>query len=153
MSNLLLDEARAFCEKVHKQIPLAGALDFQVSHYDGHSLVLTAPLAKNYNDKGTAFAGSIYSIAVISGWFYTMLLADREFGPCEVAAGKTQMDFTAPLEADLVATVVSPSGEDLDAFRQYMERKGRARLPLEVILGDGKQETGRFSAAFSAWRK
>lgn len=31
-------------------------------------LIIRAPLSANVNDKGTVFAGSIYSAAVLAGW-------------------------------------------------------------------------------------
>ena len=48
-------------------------MGLEVSHYDGQSLSLTAPLNLNDNDKGTAFGGSLYCAAVMAGWGYFYL--------------------------------------------------------------------------------
>ena len=36
--------------------------------YSGHAITLSAPLAPNINDKGTAFAGSTAGLATLTGW-------------------------------------------------------------------------------------
>ena len=53
---------------LHDEIPLTRAMDVRVAAYDGNLLRLTAPLSPNVNDKGTAFGGSLYSLAVLCGW-------------------------------------------------------------------------------------
>ena len=59
------DEMKAF---LYQHIPLAVAMQVNIDDYDGQHLVISAPLAVNNNDKGTAFAGSISSLATVSGW-------------------------------------------------------------------------------------
>ena len=64
------DEMKAF---LYQHIPLAVAMQVNIDAYDGQHLVISAPLAVNNNDKGTAFAGSISSLATVSGWIALML--------------------------------------------------------------------------------
>ncbi len=42
---------------------------------DDEPVVLRAPLAPNANHKGTAFGGSLYSLAVLTGWAWAHALS------------------------------------------------------------------------------
>src|SRR5260221_14194186 len=52
----------------HRDIPPAAAMAIQVAAYDGRTLTVRAPLAANRNLHGTAFAGSLFSVCVLTGW-------------------------------------------------------------------------------------
>jgi thioesterase domain-containing protein len=47
-------------------LDLAVAMDIAIESYDRSSLVLSAPLEKNINDKNTAFGGSLYVLNVMT---------------------------------------------------------------------------------------
>ena len=63
-----MDELTQLRDVLHKEIPLTRAMGVEVESYDGSCLVLAAPLAPNINHKSTAFGGSLYSLAVLTGW-------------------------------------------------------------------------------------
>ena len=52
----------------HRDIPPAAAMAIEVAGYDGRTLSVRAPLAANRNVHGTAFAGSLFSACVLTGW-------------------------------------------------------------------------------------
>lgn len=64
-------------QMLHREIPLTRAMDLSVVAYDGETLRLAAPLAPNVNDKGTAFGGSLYNVAVLCGWSLLRLKLDE----------------------------------------------------------------------------
>jgi thioesterase domain-containing protein len=49
-------------------IPLSQYMQLQVSGFDGYQLTCSAPLAPNINLHHTMFAGSIYTLATLTGW-------------------------------------------------------------------------------------
>lgn len=58
---------------IDRSIPIAGdAMKLRICYISNDKLRLFCPLAPNANDKGTAFAGSIYSALVLSGWALAM---------------------------------------------------------------------------------
>jgi thioesterase domain-containing protein len=59
---------------LYSEIPLTKAIGIEVCEFTGLSLTLKAPLEKNINHKCTAFGGSLYSVAVLSGWGLIYLL-------------------------------------------------------------------------------
>ena len=50
------------------EFTLAKHIGIVVESADDDAVVLRAPLAPNANYKGTAFGGSLYSVAVLTGW-------------------------------------------------------------------------------------
>ena len=51
--------------RIDREIVLAKPMGIIVEAADERALVLRAPLAPNANHKGTAFGGSLYSLAVL----------------------------------------------------------------------------------------
>mgnify|MGYP003508731317 CR=1 FL=1 len=59
---------------VSKSAPrAAAAMAIAVETYDGTTLTVRAPLAPNRNLHGTAFAGALFSVCVLTGWGATWL--------------------------------------------------------------------------------
>src|SRR5262245_66399410 len=56
-----------------REIPLAAAIGIETTGYDGGELRVRAPLDANRNVHGTAFAGSLFSVCVLTGWGSTWL--------------------------------------------------------------------------------
>ncbi|HSG51460.1 MAG TPA: bifunctional GNAT family N-acetyltransferase/hotdog fold thioesterase [Rheinheimera sp.] len=51
-----------------KTIPLSQFMQLGINSFDGNALCCQAPLAPNINLHGTMFAGSIYTLATLTGW-------------------------------------------------------------------------------------
>ena len=117
---------------MHAHVPLAKAGGITVSHYDGQSLSMTAPLALNINDKGTAFGGSLQNLSVMLCWGMTFLKAKEMNLPGDIVVASSDMQFLRPLKEDLVATVRSPAEDVLEQFSAYFKEKGRASIKYEV---------------------
>lgn len=49
-------------------IPLSAYMQLSIERFDGYQLQCTAPLAPNINLHQTMFAGSIYTLATLTGW-------------------------------------------------------------------------------------
>lgn len=52
----------------HREIPLAAAIGIEIATSTDDELTVHAPMAANVNVHGTAFAGSLFSVAVLAGW-------------------------------------------------------------------------------------
>ena len=121
---------------ITQHVPLVAAAGVEVDHYDHQSLVLSAPLTKNINDKGTAFGGSLYNLCVVTGWGLTWLLS-REFElEGDIVVAKGEIEYLRPLRDRLVATVSRPTTETLKHFRDSYARRGKAVLQQAVSIPD-----------------
>jgi thioesterase domain-containing protein len=79
----LLDDASYGAQYLRRRIrdefPLARHIGIEVEYAADDRLVLTAPFEPNANHNGTAFGGSQFCIAVLTGWAWaTRYLAARQ---------------------------------------------------------------------------
>ncbi len=128
--------AKALEQFVLTHVPLAKAADVAVDLYDGNTLVLSAPLAANINDKGTAFGGSLYNLCVMAGWGMTWIKAQELGLEGEIVVAKGEIDYLRPLKGRLVATVAPPEPEELGHFEQSYRKRGKAVMMQNVVIPD-----------------
>ena len=132
------------------RIPLAAAMQVEVRRLDARGLALAAPLAPNRNHIGTAFGGSLQGLATLAGWGATLVAAgDPE--RIGVVIRTAEMRFRAPVAGELVATAEWPEPARVADLRAQLESLGRARLTVEVDVGDERaQAAASFRGEFVA---
>jgi thioesterase domain-containing protein len=131
-------------------IALAKHIGVVVESVDDHTLVLRAPLEPNANHKGTAFGGSLYSLAALAGWGWTTrYLAIRGIS-VEVVIQESNMRFLQPVHGELRAHLLAPGAADIDKLRKMLERAGRGRIQLRVELRNGTAVAALFEGLFAA---
>ncbi|NRP16120.1 YiiD C-terminal domain-containing protein [Marinobacterium sp. xm-a-152] len=127
---------QAFLSWLHQAIPLTAAMQIDEIDYTGNQLQLSAPLEPNLNDKGTGFAGSIASIATLSGWcLLTLWLRERGID-ADVMIAKSEQRYLAPVTDRLKAVATLPDDAVVEQFWQRFQEKLRARLPISVAVGN-----------------
>ena len=121
---------------LHTHIPLAGAMGVKVESYLDGKLVLTAPLSANHNHLGTAFGGSLATLATLAG--YALLWVELGDRDAHIVIGKSEVHYRSPVRGDLRAVCERPDPATLATFKAQFARKEKARLTLKVTLdGDG----------------
>jgi thioesterase domain-containing protein len=116
---------------LHSEIPLAKAIGVEVCEFTGLSLTLKAPLEKNINHKCTAFGGSLYSVAVLSGWGLIYLLLKQHDVSGHIVIQESNTKFLKPVVSDITAKCSFESTEQYEKFIAMYTRKGKARIQLE----------------------
>jgi thioesterase domain-containing protein len=117
----------------HRDIPPAAAMAIEVASYDGNTLTVRAPLAANRNVHGTAFAGSLFSVCVLTGWGATWLaLRERGYSGSIVVAD-SQIKYRRAVAGDIVCRCDTEPAV-LDAALAQFEATGRATLPLTCMI-------------------
>src|ERR1700679_3298611 len=112
--------------------------------------VLRAPLAPNANYKGTAFGGSLYSVAVLTGWAWvTRYLAARGLA-ADAVIQESSVRFLAPVLGVLRASAAAPSEAQIEKFRKMLQRAGRGRIRLRVEINYGDTVAALFVGVFAA---
>jgi len=136
--------------RIDRDIALAKHIGVVVEAADDHALVLCAPLQPNANHKGTAFGGSLYSVAVLTGWAWaTRYLAMRGIS-ADAVIQESNVQFLAPVHGDLRAHLAAPAAAKIDKFRKMLERAGRGRIQLRVELRNEASVAARFEGLFAA---
>ena len=112
--------------------------------------MLRAPLAPNANFKGTAFGGSLYSLAVLTGWAWvTRYLAARGVA-ADAVIQESSMRFLSPVKGELRASAAAPSAAQIDKFRKMLQRAGRGRIRLRVEIIYEQTQATLFEGVFAA---
>jgi len=136
--------------RIDGEIALAKHIGVVVERADDHDLVVSAPLQPNGNHKGTAFGGSLYCVAVLTGWAWaTRYLAMRGIA-ADAVIQESNVQFLAPVHGRLRAHLAPPGSAEIDKFRRMLERAGRGRIQLRVELRQGPGVAARFDGMFAA---
>jgi thioesterase domain-containing protein len=139
--------------RISAEFPLALHIGISVERADDGGLELIAPFAPNANFKGTAFGGSLFSIAVLAGWAWvTRYLATKRIA-ADAVIQKSTIHYLAPVHGVLKATLLSPSAGNVEKFQKMMQRAGRGRLWLGVEIRQGAVLATRFEGIFAATRR
>ena len=137
-------------ERIDREIMLARPMGVIVESADESGLVLRAPLAPNANHKGTAFGGSLYSLAVLTGWAWlTRFLATRKLD-AEAVIQESSMRFLKPVHGEMRACLENPAAADIDKFQKMLVRADRGRIRLQVKMHEGSTLATIFDGLFAA---
>jgi len=124
----------ALQDKIRSTIPLSEAMQFEIVELDANSIRVRAPLSPNINIHGTGFAGSIYSLAVLTGWAMCMHILTLENIKGELVVGKAEIKYRSAVTGDIECQCEV----DKSARQAFVERnlkKGKSKLELEVVVG------------------
>lgn len=110
-------------------------MQFHIVSLDAESIEISAPLAPNINIHGTAFAGSIYSLAILAGWALATHLVEEAGADADVVVAKAKIAYRTPI-ADRVRCVTHATRAERDAFIAGLNGKGKGFLKLEVEIGN-----------------
>lgn len=132
----------------HDQIPLSKAMGVVVESFDEGRLVLTAPLAPNHNHLGTAFGGSLSVMTTLAG--YGLLWLQLDDKSAHIVIRKSSIKYKRPVRGELRAVCESPDEARFAAFKAQFERKGKARIKLQVRIVEDDQDCVEFEGEFVA---
>jgi thioesterase domain-containing protein len=151
MTATVKHDPAALTEFVQTHLPIAQEMGITVEHYDGNSLTLVAPLDPNINDKGTAFGGSIYCVAVFTCWGMVYLKA-REYGlqAPNVVVAKGEIDYLKPVNGVIRATCSLVDDSVFDEFWLHYQQRGKAKVDLtSQVQDDNGERLAHFSGKYA----
>lgn len=135
--------------RILADIPIARHIGVRVVEFDGRTLVLSAPLAANSNHKGTAFGGSLFSLAVLAGWgLLTLKLGERGVQG-ELVIQDSRVSYLLPVSGELTARATLPGDGEVDRFLRAVDRYRKGRVRLRVAIEHGGREAVRFEGTFA----
>jgi thioesterase domain-containing protein len=124
-----------------KHLPMARAAQVKIDDYTGEQLVVSAPLAENINDKGTAFGGSLYNVCVIAAWGMTHLVAKELELAGDIVVAKGEINYLRPLKSRLIACAIKPEAEQLERASLHHKTRGKSVFSVHVTVMDENQQT------------
>ena len=136
--------------RIDKEIRLAKHIGIVVEAVGDEGVVLRAPLAPNSNHKGTAFGGSLYSVAVLTGWAWLTRYLVLHGVVADAVIQESNMKFVKPVHGELKATLSAPPHAEIERFLRMLKRAGRGRITLSSTMHDGEALVAQFEGVFAA---
>lgn len=131
----------------HRDIPLAAAMGIGVESYDGAVLTAHAPLTLNRNVHGTAFAGSLFSLCVLTGWGATWLkLRERGLSGTIVVAD-SRIQYRKAVSGPLVCRC-TPDASAFERGLAEFQSTGRLRVDLVCTIDVGDRHAVNFTGTY-----
>ena len=135
---------------LHEQIPLSRALAVRVEHAGPELVRLSAPLAPNLNHRGTAFGGSVASLAILAGWSWLLTrVVDRRPMP-RLVIQEQIVEYLAPIDAAFEASCPAPAEAAWCRFLRSLDERGRGRLELAAEVTSEGRVAARFRGLYVA---
>jgi thioesterase domain-containing protein len=134
-------EAALQLEKlIHKTIPLGKAMDLHVIELTDNFISLQAPVAhNNINIHGTAFAGSIYSMCVLTGWGFMHMRLLKESIKADVVVAQAEIRYLKPINEKIFCRC-EVKEEDYAEFSQRLLDAGKASIAVVVHALEDENE-------------
>jgi thioesterase domain-containing protein len=131
----------------HRTIPISAAMEVEVVELASGVLTVRAALAPNVNVHGTAFAGSLYSICVLTGWGFCWLELDARGLDAQIVVADARIEYLRPVRGEIVCRC-APDRNELAAELQPLATSGRAAIELDCAITDRQRPAVRFSARY-----
>jgi thioesterase domain-containing protein len=120
----------------HREIPLAAAMRIGVAECADEALLVRAPLAENINVHGTAFAGSLYSVCVLTGWGTVWLALERHGLSGRIVVANASIRYRRAVTGEILCRCELDRAAQ-QRFAEQLAAEKRAALTLECwIDGD-----------------
>lgn len=131
-------------EDLFADIVPAKTLQISISKQWKNGIELTAPLAVNLNDKGSAFAGSVSSILTLAGWALITRQLDEAGLSADVMVVESATQFSAAIRSNLIARAETTEAEMTRVLKE-LEQRGRSRIRIESTIQEHASMTASFA--------
>jgi thioesterase domain-containing protein len=135
----------------HTEIPISAAMQIRIESFRDDVLELHAALAPNVNVHGTAFAGSLYAVAALTGWglVWLKLKEHRLEGHIVIAEGAIR--YERPVAEDIVARARFDSALHAPALARLRDSR-RCRLSLTCAIVTTAGSAATFTGEYAVRR-
>jgi len=132
----------------HEEIPISAAMGIRVASFEDDTLETRAALAPNVNVHGTAFAGSLYAIAALTGWGLTWLQLRRHAYAGSIVIAEGNIRYVRPVAAEIVARCRFDASLQAPAIDRLRET-GKCRFTLECAITADDADAALFSGQYA----
>ena len=119
----------------HNTIPLSNAMNINISYFNGEELVTNCDPAFNKNLHNTMFAGSIYTLATLTGWGWVYLLLEKNNSQGDIVLADANIKYLAPI-AGVSCAKTQQAFVEGDVINLATEGKARISITVNIYSGD-----------------
>ncbi|WP_440874774.1 bifunctional GNAT family N-acetyltransferase/hotdog fold thioesterase [Thalassotalea sp. PLHSN55] len=134
----------------HQTILMSKAMNVEVCHFDGETMQTSCDLVFNKNLHNTMFAGSIYTLATLTGWGWVYCQLELAGYQGDIVLADANIRYHAPLHGVAIART-SVNLVKGSAHALASSKKARFNITVEVLCGEHVVAT--FSGLYVALAK
>lgn len=139
----------AWCKELqqtwHDEIPISQVMGIRVHQYTGRVFETRAALSPNVNLHGTMFAGSVYSLASLTGWGLLYLWLKDQGLQGDIVLGDGKIHYHKPVSQQPGAIARM---SDIEGDLSPLAEAQKARIKLKVEVKDGNKAVAEFNGLF-----
>ncbi len=124
-----------------EQIPISGHMGIKIHKYTERTFETRASLIKNINLHGSMFAGSIYSLATLTGWGMIFLQLKQKQLDGDIVLGEASIHYNKPITAKPRAVC---NIESVEAKFEYLPKLRKCPVSLHVEILDNETSVADF---------
>ena len=132
-------------ETWHERIPITEHMGIKLYQYTEKTIETRASLNKNINLHGSMFAGSIYSLATLTGWGMIFLQLKQKGLEGEIVLGDANIHYHKPITMRPRAIC---NIESITTKFELLERGKKCSVLLKVDILDGEKSVADFSGQY-----
>ena len=121
--------------RIRETIPLSDAMQFHIESLSTEAIAVSAPLPPNVNIHGTGFAGSIYSVAVLTGWALCTHILEVAGADADLVVARAEIRYRAPVTSALECKTLAPDAAR-ESFLGDLASTGKGVMNLEIGVGE-----------------
>jgi len=129
----------------HDTIPMSKAMNLAISYYDQKSLITHCDIAFNQNLHHTMFAGSIYTLATLTGWGWVYLQLNQEKLAGDIVLADANIRYLQPIRGAAYATT---SINQVSGKLAVLNKGKKARFTLSVNVMSGDKIAAIFNGVY-----
>ena len=133
-----MNAATALEQKIRRAIPLSDAMQFSIRELSLDAIRVAAPLEPNINIHGTGFAGSIYSLGVLTGWSLCTHIMQELGVEAELVVARAEIRYRAPVNGELECSCACSMAQR-ESFQKGIAEVGKGKLQLDIEIGSDRQ--------------
>jgi thioesterase domain-containing protein len=146
----LEENAKKLEEIWHNTIPLSEAMKVNICHFDGVEFVTNCDPAFNKNLHNTMFAGSIYTLATLTGWGWVYLQLQKNNSQGDIVLADANIKYLAPITGVAFAKTEQ---QFVEGCTTVLEREGKARIRITVNIYNGEKIAATFIGKYVVIKK
>ena len=138
-----------WCEELqttwHDTIPISEHMGIKLHRFTGHALEVRASLNKNINLHGSMFAGSIFSLATLTGWGMLFLLMKQRGLSGEIVLGDGDIHYHKPVTSEPRAIC---SMDTITGELAPLQAQQKCRVDVQVNIQDADRPVAKFKGVY-----
>ncbi len=142
-----VDVVKQLQQTWHETIPVSKAMNIEISFYDQAQLIAHCDPKFNKNLHNTMFAGSIYTLATLTGWGWIYLQLEHKKLVADIVLADANIRYHAPIKGVAHARV---DLDDVHGELLAIEQGSKAKLMLTTRLFCGDQVAATFKGTYFA---